>query len=93
MNVAGLRNLLSFLIVTTGLAAGMSSSAAWAQMLEPGTQSQAPNPLTDATMKPGKMLLFDLEARFAKDVLERAERDLPPGLPTTAWRWATARRR
>jgi ketosteroid isomerase-like protein len=38
-------------------------------MLEPGAQSQAPNPLTDATMKPGKMLLYDLEARFAKDVL------------------------
>ena len=32
---------------------------------------EAPNPLTDATVKPGKMLLFDLEARFAKDVLER----------------------
>jgi len=59
------------LIVMTGLTAGLSSSAAWAQMLEPGTQSQTPNPLTDATMKPGKMLLYDLEARFAKDVLEQ----------------------
>ena len=35
---------------------------------EPAT---APNPLTDPTVKPGKMLLFDLEARFAKDVLAR----------------------
>jgi ketosteroid isomerase-like protein len=40
------------------------------QMLEPGTQSTAPNPLSDPTVKPGKVLLFDLEARFAKDVLE-----------------------
>jgi len=30
-----------------------------------------PNPLLDPTVKPGKMLLYDLEARFAKDVLER----------------------
>jgi ketosteroid isomerase-like protein len=29
------------------------------------------NPLTDPTVKPGKMLLFELEARFAKDVAER----------------------
>ena len=40
-------------------------------MLEPGTQPQAPNPLTNPTMKPGKILLYDLEARFAKDVLEQ----------------------
>jgi ketosteroid isomerase-like protein len=31
----------------------------------------APNPLLDPTVKPGKMLLFDLEARFAKDVAAR----------------------
>ena len=42
-----------------------------AQLPEPGTQSTAPNPLVDSTVKPGKMLLFDLEARFAKDVEER----------------------
>lgn len=41
------------------------------QLLEPGAKSAAPNPLSDPTVKPGKMLLFDLEARFAKDVLER----------------------
>jgi len=62
---------LSSLAVIAGLAAGMGSSPAWAQLLEPGTQSQAPNPLSDTTVKPGKMVLFDLEARFAKDVLER----------------------
>ena len=54
-----------------GLAASLSASAAWGQMLEPGTQQETPNPLTDTTMKPGKMLLYDLEARFAKDVLEQ----------------------
>jgi ketosteroid isomerase-like protein len=37
----------------------------------PGEQQAAPNPLMDPTTKPGKVLLFDLEARFAKDVRER----------------------
>ena len=65
-----MRNLLTSLVLTAGLAAGFGMSAAQAQLLEPST-TQAPNPLTDATVKPGKMILFDLEARFAKDVLER----------------------
>jgi ketosteroid isomerase-like protein len=30
-----------------------------------------PNPLTDATASPGKVLLFNLEAQFAKDVAAR----------------------
>lgn len=42
-----------------------------AQLPEPGAQSAAPNPLTDSTVKPGKMLLFDLDTRFAKDVATR----------------------
>ena len=46
------------------------SSAALGQLPMPGEQP-SPNPLTDATAKPGKVLLFDLEARFAKDVKER----------------------
>jgi ketosteroid isomerase-like protein len=42
------------------------------QVLSPeAAPAGAPNPLTDSTVKPGKMLLFDLEARFAKDVLAR----------------------
>ena len=42
------------------------------QLPEPGSApSSAPNPLSDPTVKPGKMLLFDLEARFAKDVAAR----------------------
>ena len=40
------------------------------QLPEPGAVA-APNPLSDTTVKPGKVLLFDLEARFAKDVAER----------------------
>jgi ketosteroid isomerase-like protein len=50
---------------------GLDAAAARAQLPEPGMTQAAPNPLTDVTAKPGKMLLFDLEARFAKDVLER----------------------
>ena len=59
-------------LVLIGALAGAASLAVLAQLPEPGSaQSTAPNPLTDPTVKPGKMLLFDLEARFAKDVLER----------------------
>jgi ketosteroid isomerase-like protein len=42
-----------------------------AQLPEPGTAPATPNPLVDSTVKPEKVLLFDLEARFAKDVAER----------------------
>ena len=37
----------------------------------PERKAEVPNPLTDTTVKPGKVLLFDLEARFAKDVAAR----------------------
>jgi ketosteroid isomerase-like protein len=51
---------------------GLAGRAAYGQMPLPDATAQtAPNPLTDPTVKPGKMLLFDLEARFAKDVLAR----------------------
>jgi ketosteroid isomerase-like protein len=36
----------------------------------PGTQPDTPNPLADTTMSPGKALLFDLEAKFAKATAE-----------------------
>jgi ketosteroid isomerase-like protein len=36
----------------------------------PGAQTDTPNPLADTTMKPGKALLFDLEAKFAKATAE-----------------------
>jgi ketosteroid isomerase-like protein len=70
-NVKGIRNFLTSLALIAGLAAGLGAGAARAQLPEPGTTQNAPNPLTDATLKPGKILLLDLEARFAKDVLER----------------------
>jgi ketosteroid isomerase-like protein len=48
------------------------ASPLMAQLPEPGSQAPTtPNPLVDSTVKPGKMMLFDLEARFAKDVAER----------------------
>ncbi len=48
-----------------------ASEQSHGQVLEPSAPSAAPNPLFDPTMKPGKALLFDLEARFAKDVAGR----------------------
>ncbi|MBS1806538.1 MAG: nuclear transport factor 2 family protein [Acidobacteria bacterium] len=36
-----------------------------------GQDQNAPNPLMDPLTKPGKVLLFDLEARFAKDTKDR----------------------
>jgi ketosteroid isomerase-like protein len=46
--------------------------AGWGQLSIPAaTTATAPNPLSDPTVKPGKMQLFDLETRFAKDVAER----------------------
>lgn len=57
--------------VSTAMFLGFLPRASVAQLLEPGAQASGPNPLTDTTVKPGKMLLFDLEARFAKDVAAR----------------------
>ena len=49
-----------------------AGGSACGQVLNPSSEAtSAPNPLIDPTVKPGKMILFDLEARFAKDVLER----------------------
>ena len=42
-----------------------------AQVFEPQAPSTTPNPLADPTMSSGKALLFELEAKFAKDVLAR----------------------
>jgi ketosteroid isomerase-like protein len=58
-------------IVVTGTLAGAAGRPVRAQSLEPVAPSAAPNPLSDPTVNNGKILLFDLEARFAKDVLER----------------------
>ena len=59
-------------VVLAVLTAGGFSGTAWGQLPEPGDLSaSAPNPLRDSTVKPGKMLLYDLEARFGKDVAAR----------------------
>jgi ketosteroid isomerase-like protein len=52
--------------------AGVAPQKVLAQLPLPGSEAtDTPNPLSDPTVKPGKILLFDLEARFAKDVAER----------------------
>jgi len=67
--IGKLRSVFYCVLVTGVLACG-GVQFAHSQLPMPGDQA-APNPLTDPTAKPGKVLLFDLEARFAKDVLER----------------------
>jgi ketosteroid isomerase-like protein len=57
------------MIVGLGLSSAMPLQS---QLPEPqAAASAAPNPLSDSTVNAGKMQLFDLEARFAKDVAER----------------------
>jgi ketosteroid isomerase-like protein len=59
--------LLSLSVLAFG-----STLPLFGQLAFPTSDAQAtPNPLSDPTVKPGKILLFDLEARFAKDVLAR----------------------
>lgn len=64
------------LVSAVVLAGALVSSGAvqgWGQIGLPGgaLEQSAPNPLMDPTAKPGKVLLFDLEARFAEDTKER----------------------
>ena len=60
-------------VVLAALLAGGGLPECWGQIGLPGggQEQSAPNPLMDPTAKPGKVLLFDLEARFAKDTKER----------------------
>ena len=58
-------------VVVAGMIASVAPRAAFGQLPEPGARPDVPNPLTDTTVKPGKVLLFELEARFAKDVAAR----------------------
>lgn len=68
----GIRRVFFLLsAVVTGLLLMAWQPAAQAQLLEPGTAAQTPNPLTDSTVSPGKIQLFALEARFEKDVVAR----------------------
>ena len=75
MEQAGARSRIrrSFLIgVVAGVLATGGLRASWGQLGLPGGEPQsAPNPLMDPTTSPGKVLLFDLESRFAKDTKER----------------------
>jgi len=59
------------LLRAASLAAALTGPAAWGQLLEPPAPMATPNPLSDPTVNSGKILLYDLEARFAKDVLEK----------------------
>ncbi|MFP5208577.1 MAG: YybH family protein [Acidobacteriota bacterium] len=77
--MAGCGKVFAFALVLSSMTVGMSSQAAWGQMLEPTAPSAAPNPLVDTTMSPGKELLFNLEAQFAKDVAARG------GAGFTSW--------
>lgn len=69
--MTGVRRRFFCGLILSGLVAAVGPHVALGQLPEPGSQSTTPNPLSDPTMKPGKILLYDLEARFAKDVLER----------------------
>jgi ketosteroid isomerase-like protein len=57
--------------VVAGILGVAGWGAAWGQLPVSGEPQEAPNPLIDPTANPGKVLLFDLEARFAKDVKQR----------------------
>jgi len=48
----------------------MSGQVLGGAVISPGTSADAPNPLTDTTIKPGKALLLELEAKFAKATAE-----------------------
>jgi ketosteroid isomerase-like protein len=69
--VARFRSSFFCFVVVGAMFAAAGSMVCRAQLPEPGMASSAPNPLADSTVKPGKMVLFDLDARFAKDVSER----------------------
>lgn len=72
VKVRGWRGVAISVVAAGTLLVG-GSRQGWGQLGLPGGEPQqtAPNPLTDPTAKPGKVLLFDLEARFAKDTKER----------------------
>jgi len=60
------------LVCALALAGSLVGPRAWGQLLEPPSSASAtPSPLSDPTMNPGKAVLYDLEAKFAKDVLEK----------------------
>jgi len=75
----GLRRAVIAGAVLTSVLAWGGLPQVWGQLGLPGEQQSAPNPLMDPTAKPGKVLLFDLEARFAKDTKD------PGGAGFASW--------
>lgn len=72
MTINGFQSWKVFLLAIILMGMSVAWLGAQAQLAFPDSNAQAaPNPLVDTTVKPGKVLLFDLEARFAKDVLAR----------------------
>lgn len=66
--MAGVGRRIVLAIALAGIMGGAGCLGAWAQLPMPNSQPQAPNPLTNPTATPGEMLLYNLEAKFAKDV-------------------------
>jgi len=66
MKIFGVARILYMVAVLAALL-----PAAKAQLGFPSPQQDVPNPLADTTVKPGKILLFELEAKFARDVAAR----------------------
>ncbi len=56
-------------IVVLLLSCWLSAAASEGQMLTPGDGAPVANPLGDTAMKPGKALLMELDARFARATL------------------------
>jgi ketosteroid isomerase-like protein len=69
--VTEIRRGLVYGVVMAGIIGFVGLGAARGQLPTSGEQQASPNPLMDPTTKPGKVLLFDLDAKFAKDVRER----------------------
>jgi ketosteroid isomerase-like protein len=70
--MVAMRGILGTIAVLAGiLSAGAVAARGQLSFPSGETQPQAPNPLSDTTVNPGKMLLFDLEARMQKDVTAR----------------------
>jgi ketosteroid isomerase-like protein len=67
----GIRKALFGGIVLAGFITGIATLPVFGQLTLPQQQAPVPDPLSDPSTKPGTVLLFDLEARFAKDVLQR----------------------
>jgi len=72
---AGVREMRALfrhsVVLAALILAGSVAALGQLQFPSPDSSPQAPNPLADTTVQPGKMILFDLEARFAKDVAAR----------------------